>query len=73
MTRARRVEFAVICHVLPILYRRLPKRLLMVPLAYNRWCYERLIHDLEKTELHSFKPDPQLAPLPVDDPSIRDS
>ncbi|WP_157172080.1 oxygenase MpaB family protein [Nocardia higoensis] len=67
MTRARRVEFALICRVLPILYRHLPKRLLLVPLAYNRWCYERLIHDLEETQLHSFKPDPELAPRPHTD------
>lgn len=61
-TRARRIRFAVICWILPVIYRRLPKRLQMVPLAYNRWQYEKLIAELEETQLASFKPDPHLAP-----------
>jgi len=65
-SRVRRIEFAIICRVLPILYRRLPKRVLLIPLAYNRWQYEKLVHELEETQLSSFRPDPDLAPPPVE-------
>ncbi|QMT00946.1 oxygenase MpaB family protein [Gordonia jinghuaiqii] len=64
-TRMRRIEFAVMCRILPILYRRAPKRILMTPLAYNRWQYEQLVHKLEETQLESFRPDPELTPQHV--------
>ncbi|QGP86668.1 DUF2236 domain-containing protein [Gordonia sp. 135] len=60
--KVRRIEYAIICRVLPVLYHRLPKRISMAPLAYNRWQYEQLVSDLEGTQLTSFRPDPELAP-----------
>ncbi|WP_063058554.1 oxygenase MpaB family protein [Nocardia sienata] len=47
-------EFAVYVRLLQWAWRHLPDRLLLQPLAYNRFQYEKLIHDLRGFKLESF-------------------
>lgn len=47
-------EFAVYVRLLQWAWRHLPDRLLLQPLAYNRFEYEKLVHNLRGFKLESF-------------------
>ncbi|MDO3635240.1 oxygenase MpaB family protein [Mycolicibacterium sp. KC 300] len=49
-------EFAVYTRVLQLIWRTLPDRLLLIPLAYNRLQYEKLVRLHRSVSLDSFGP-----------------
>lgn len=53
-TARKRTEFRVYRALIRIARRMLPKRLVLEPLAYNRYCYEKLRGAHTRFELESF-------------------
>ena len=53
---AEDVQFKILSTCVATAYRRLPKRITLSPLAYNRWRYEQLITHYRAVGLQSFDP-----------------
>jgi hypothetical protein len=51
---ARRIEYAVYLTALQVAWRRLPRRLTLKPLAYNRFRYEKIRRAYLDAQLESF-------------------
>jgi uncharacterized protein (DUF2236 family) len=50
-------QFKILCLGVGLAHRKLPKRVVLSPLAHNRWQYERLIAGYRTSGLESFAPE----------------